>query len=151
LLLLVLIMAACSQPTEPAMDDLPLMSPAAFRQKLADLDTPALVNVWAAWCLPCRSEAPLLRAAHQRYGDRIAFIGVDIEDDQQSAKEFLAEFGITFEQVFDRNRDIPADLGGFGVPITYFFAPGGELIHTHSGIIDEQTLALRIDELLQNS
>jgi hypothetical protein len=44
---------------------------------------------------------------------------------------------------------VPATFGGFGVPLTFFFAPGGELSYLHSGVIDERTLALQIDELLQ--
>ena len=41
----------------------------------------------------------------------------------------------------------PAALGGSGVPLTYFFAPGGELVYFQPGVIDERTLALQIDEL----
>lgn len=151
LLVLTLLLAACSQAagSGTTLPDLPTTDPASFRARLASLDQPAVVNIWASWCLPCRSETPLLTAAHAQWGDRIAFIGVSVRDAQGPAKAFLEEFGVTFEQWFDLNGDIPADLGGFGVPITYFVRAGGEIAYTHSGIIDEQTLALRIDELLQ--
>lgn len=112
---------------------------------------PLVVNVWASWCGPCRSEAPLLRQAHVRYGDRIRFVGIDVQDVQGPALDFLSEFGITYENYFDPEGAIPASLGGFGVPLTYFFAPGGEQVYLQSGVIDERTLALQIDELLARS
>jgi cytochrome c biogenesis protein CcmG/thiol:disulfide interchange protein DsbE len=107
-----------------------------------------VVNVWASWCLPCRAEAPLLQAAHAEYGDRIAFIGLDYNDSQRGARLFLDEFDLPFPHYFDQPGDVIAELGGFGVPRTYFFATNGELVKTHNGVIDEQTLALQIDELL---
>ncbi|MGQ0848416.1 MAG: redoxin domain-containing protein [Actinomycetota bacterium] len=150
---LALVLAACSTPARMGTEAAPIpeTNPAAFRQILADLDRPAVVNVWAAWCLPCRAEAALFERAHQQYGDRIEFIGLDFEDAQNAARQFLDEFGLTFTQYFDPTGAVAADLGGIGVPRTFFFAPGGDLVRTHNGIIDEQTLALFIDELLAPS
>jgi cytochrome c biogenesis protein CcmG/thiol:disulfide interchange protein DsbE len=108
-----------------------------------------VVNVWASWCLPCRAEAPLLERAQTEYGDRIAFIGIAYDDNQIDARRFLDEFGLPFPHYFDPDGLIVASLGGFGVPRTYFFAPGGDLVETHNGVIDQQTLALMIDELLR--
>jgi len=151
LTLIVLVVTACSSDGADTSDigDLPAIDAAGFEAHLAILDTPAVVNVWASWCLPCRSEAPLLAAAHAIHGDRIEFIGVDVEDSQAGAKEFLAEFGLMFDHFFDERRAIPNFYGGFGTPITMFFAPHGELVRIHNGVVDERSLALNIDELLQ--
>lgn len=129
------------------LPDLPVTDATEFEAHLADLDRPAVVNVWASWCGPCRSEAPLLNQAHAEYGDQIEFIGVAVQDSQPGAKEFLAEFGLPFNHFFDRNRSVPNHYGVFGTPITMFFAPHGELVTTHNGVIDERTLALNLDEL----
>ena len=143
------VVAACANTSPPPSGEpIPATDPAGFQQILADLDRPAVVNVWASWCLPCRAEAPLLEQAHSEYGDRIEFIGLDVEDAQAAGQAFVAEFGLTFPQYFDAEGAVPAALGGIGVPRTYFFAPGGELVKLHNGVIDEQTLALQIDELL---
>lgn len=128
--------------------DLPETTDEEFTAHLETIDRPAIVNVWASWCLPCRSEAPLLNEAFAEYGDEIEFIGVDVQDNQSDAKEFLAEFGLDFDHFFDRDREIPNAYGGIGTPITFFFAPNGELVTTHNGVVDERTLALNIDELL---
>ncbi len=78
----------------------------------------------------------------------MTFVGIDIEDTQDAARAFIAEFDLEFTNYFDREGRIRSVLGGVGVPITYFFAPGGDLVYTHSGVIDERTLSLQIDEIL---
>lgn len=146
------VVAACGAETEPVgtndRPDLPTVTADEFEAHLETIDRPAVVNVWASWCLPCRSEAPLLNEAFAKYGDRIEFIGIDVADNQADAKEFLDEFGLDFHHFFDPDRQIPAAYSGIGTPITFFFGPNGELVNTHNGVIDERTLALNIDELL---
>ena len=143
-----LVLSACSSTVAPAdVPELPPIDGPTLDEILA-ADAPLVLNVWASWCIPCRSEAPLLTAAHARFGDEVRFIGVDIEDTQDGARRFIAEFGLEFDNFFDRNGTVRGALGGVGVPITYFFAPGGDLIYTHSGVIDERTLSLQIDEIL---
>jgi len=140
---------ACGEPAGDGSDlaDLPEITAEEFAAHLEALERPAVVNVWASWCMPCRSEAPLLNRAHAEYGDRVEFIGIDVQDSQAGAKQFLAEFGLEFTHFFDRDRVIPNHYGGFGTPITFFFAPHGELMRTHNGVIDEQTLAVNLDDV----
>lgn len=148
------IVAACGgatpQPTasDVPTSELPATSATDFEAHLAGLDRPAIVNVWASWCLPCRAEAPLLNLAYEKYGDQVEFIGLDVQDTQDGAARFLAEFGLPFDHFFDRSREVVNHYGGIGTPVTLFFSPGGELIRTHNGIVDERTLAMNIDELL---
>lgn len=150
-LLLVSLLSSCARAGVDTSDvaDLPAVTVDEFEARLRSLDRPAVVNVWASWCIPCRSEAPLLNSAFETHGDLVEFIGVDVQDNQPDAKSFIAEHGLDFEHFFDRNRAIPNHYAGIGTPITFFFAPGGELVSTHNGIIDERGLALGIDELLR--
>ncbi len=144
------LIAACGSAAPPevaALPDLPLTDAAHFEQLVATSDLPMVVNVWASWCGPCRSEAPLLAEAAATFGDEVRFIGIDVRDSQAGAKAFIAEYDLAFEHYFDRDQAVPASLGGAGVPLTYFIAPGGAVVSTHIGIIDERTLALGIDEL----
>ncbi len=115
---------------------------------LEDSTQPVVLNIWASWCIPCRSEAPLLERAFAEFGDEVRFIGVNVADTQSGAQGFIAEFGLSFENLFDAPRAVPAALGGSGVPLTFFFASGGELVHYQPGVIDERMLALQIDEIL---
>jgi cytochrome c biogenesis protein CcmG, thiol:disulfide interchange protein DsbE len=145
------VLAGCAQGGSEgsSLPDLPATTADEFSTHLAALERPAVVNVWASWCLPCRSEAPLLAQAHAEHGDQIEFIGVDVQDSQAGAKAFLAEFELLFDHFFDPDRQVPNAYGGFGTPITFFFAPGGELVSLHNGVVDERTLALNIDELIR--
>lgn len=148
-LVLAVVVACGAASTAPPGPELPVLDPPGLAALLEASDRPAVVNIWASWCIPCRSEAPLLRAAHERFRDEVDFIGVAVADRQDDARAFLAEFDLTFDNYFDRARSVPGALGRTGVPITFFFDAGGELVDAHSGVIDERTLALGIDELLE--
>jgi hypothetical protein len=82
----------------------------------------------------------------------VRFIGLNVRDDQTGARGFIAEFFPTapIEHLADPSGAIPIDLGGNrGVPLTFFFDSNGELVELHSGVIDERTLALQIDEIVR--
>jgi cytochrome oxidase Cu insertion factor (SCO1/SenC/PrrC family)/thiol-disulfide isomerase/thioredoxin len=95
---------------------------------------PAVVNVWASWCPPCREELPLLAAAERRLGRRIAFLGADLEDSDGSARPLLGRAGIDYPSY-------PADAGEVGellgpvqgTPVTFFLGPAGEVVAEHIG------------------
>ena len=143
-----LALSACSgQRASIAGPDLPTITPTALTKILEESQQPTVVNIWASWCGPCRSEAPLLREASRVLGGEVDFIGVAVADNQGAARAFIEEFDITFENYFDRNRAIPAALERSGVPITFFFDADGTLVYAHSGVIDERTLAVNIDEV----
>ena len=142
-----LVLSACGSSESIDVPELPVIDELILRELLTS-DSPLVLNVWASWCIPCRSEAPLLSAAHEAFGDEVSFVGIDIEDTQDAARSFISEYGLEFDNYFDRSGSVRSTLGGVGVPITYFFAPGGELVYQHSGVIDERTLSLQIDEIL---
>lgn len=89
---------------------------------------PAVVNFWASWCGPCADEAPVLQDAARRYGDRITFVGVDVEDLDSDAQTFLRKYGITYQNGSGGAGPISIQYGMRGVPETYFIAPDGRLI-----------------------
>jgi len=147
-LLLVLVTACGGSDSATNIAPLPEAGPSEIAELLVSSEQPVVLNVWASWCIPCRSEAPLLVEGHEAFGNEVRFVGIDIRDSQGDARAFLAEFGLdVFEHYFDRTGAVPASLEGQGVPLTFFFRPGGELSYLHRGVIDERTLAVHLDEL----
>lgn len=150
LLLLTLLASACSnETTTPIEGELPPISEAEFVEIIETSDQPMVVNLWASWCVPCRSEAPLLVEAHAGLGSEVRFIGIASEDTQADAVAFASEFALPFDNYFDPDAEIRSWIGSAGLPTTFFIAPGGEVVSTVFGVIDERRLALEIDDLLR--
>ena len=147
---LALVLAACSSSPSGPLPDPP--TPTSYEELNTAITTdgePTVLNVWASWCLPCRSEAPLLAQATRSHPD-VRFIALNVRDSERNAQEFMAEFYSTADMVHlsDRSGRIPIDMGATsGVPITFFFSSNGKLVNMHLGIIDESTLARFLDEI----
>src|SRR5256885_4071141 len=89
---------------------------------------PVVVNFWASWCGPCADEAPILQDAARRSGDRITFIGVNVQDQDSDALAFLRQYAISYPNGSGNAGPISIQYGMRGVPETYFIAPDGRLI-----------------------
>jgi len=137
------------QAEEALLPDLRLSCLTSGRQiDLRDLSgRPVLVNLWATWCGPCREEMPRLQAAYERFGDRVAFVGVDTQDHPEAAGEFLEEVGVTYPQLTDPD----AELLGFtrvpGLPVTLLLDADGVIVNRHIGELNESDIEELIDEV----
>ena len=98
---------------------------------------PAIVNLWATWCGPCRREMPAFEAVSGEYDD-VRFVGVNQGDAGDAAAEFLVEVGVTFDQYLDPNGDLTNALRVAGLPATFVIDADGEVVTVHNGVLDEQ-------------
>ena len=107
----------------------------AFRARLASLrGHPVVVNQWASWCGPCQYEFPFFERLARRYGDRVAFLGVDSKDSRPAARRFLARHPVPFPHYFDPEGSVARVFrGGRAFPTTAFYDAAGRLVNTHSG------------------
>jgi thiol-disulfide isomerase/thioredoxin len=128
---------------------LPPFDLATFQELLGQLKgTPVVVNIWAAWCAPCREEAPDLASASRSYGSRVQFLGVDILDSRSSARSFMAEFGWTYPSVFDPSAAVRNGLGFVGQPDTVFYDAGGRIAMTWQGPLTQDALQKGLKRIL---
>lgn len=120
------------------------------RLRVADLrGKPAMVDFWASWCPPCRQEAPLLAGLWPEYRERgVVFIGVNVWDNDQDARRFLSQFGITFPAGPDPRGQIAIDYGLTGIPEKYFIDRDGQVVRKWLGPTTEESLRGLLDEIL---
>lgn len=108
-----------------------------------------LVNFWASWCLPCRSEAPDLEAFQQRHGGpEFTVLGIDTQDLSGDARAFVERYGLSYPQLRDANGDIADEYGTTGVPENFLVDPRGVIRVVVPGPIGEQQLREQVAPLL---
>ena len=119
------------------------------RVRLADFrGRPLVVNFWASWCGPCVEEMPAFERAHQRLGERVAFLGIAQRDERGAAQALAARTGVTYPLAHDpAGRSFDA-FGGLGMPATAFIRPDGTLAAVHTGQLSEERLLERTASLL---
>jgi cytochrome c biogenesis protein CcmG/thiol:disulfide interchange protein DsbE len=113
------------------------------RLSLAELrGTPFVLNFWASWCVPCREEAPILQRGWRRFGPHgVLFLGLDMQDLTDDARNFLGDFGITYPTIRDQGNDVARSYGVTGVPETYFISAHGRVVDHVIGVVDPSELA----------
>jgi thiol-disulfide isomerase/thioredoxin len=118
----------------------------AYEARIAALrGYPAVVNVWASWCGPCRFEFPHFQHAAAHYGKRVAFFGVDTQDSDDAASTFLEEAPVPYPSYTDPGKDIGDAIGAsLGLPDTAFYDRRGKLVYLKQGPYDSEA-ELRAD------
>lgn len=129
-----------------------------FRLKLLDGSTIALqdmrgkivvVNFWASWCPPCIDEMPALQAVWEDYQDKgIIFLGVAYQEQEDTVREALAEFGTTYPVGMDDGESIAEMYGITGVPETFIINSQGAVSYLHLGPVTAEILSQELDTLL---
>jgi cytochrome c biogenesis protein CcmG/thiol:disulfide interchange protein DsbE len=106
-----------------------------FERRLAELKGyPVVVNKWASWCVPCRTEFPFFQSQATKLGKRVAFLGVNSGDSLDPAKGFLREMPVPFPSYLDPDEDIAKSIRApANYPITVFFDERGKLVFIHQG------------------
>lgn len=146
-----LLLAACgggdgAAGSLPDVEIVPLAGGEAV--SLADIEGPAVVNLWATWCTPCRKEIPDFEAVHQARGDEVRFVGINIGEEADQAGEFLAEVGATYDQYLDPQGFVSTELEATNMPVTVVIDADGEISTRHLGAMDQAALDAAIDEAL---
>ena len=87
-----------------------------------------LLNVWATWCLPCRTEMPSIQALHDRFaarGLKVVAVSIDKAGSDDEIRKFRDQYGLTFEILQDPTGNIQRDYQTTGVPETFIIGRDG--------------------------
>lgn len=108
---------------------------AAVRDRLRELrGRPVVVNKWASWCGPCRTEFPVFQRVATELGGEVAFIGIDGKDSRDDAAAFLGEFPLPFPSYVDPDEEIAQALKiAVSYPVTLFIDEDGRTAFIHQG------------------
>ncbi|HLV59313.1 MAG TPA: TlpA disulfide reductase family protein [Natronosporangium sp.] len=115
---------------------------------LGRLAGPAVVNLWASWCAPCRDELPALQRFADRTVGRVHVVGVVTEDTRTRAVWLARDTGVTFPAVHDVEGRLLDRLPAVGLPLTLFVDAEGRVRHLHNAPLDDRTLAALATEHL---
>ena len=121
--------------------------------KLSDyVGKPIVLNFWASWCSPCKSEMPEFNAAWEELEGEVQFLMVNVttgRETLESAQEFIAGQGYTFPVFYDTEADAAMAYGAYSLPATYFIDAEGYAIAHARGAIDADTLQTGIDMIAE--
>ena len=108
---------------------------------LSSLRGPMVINLWQAFCVPCRKEMPALEKFHQQHGDRVAVLGIDFNDvHPEGALALAEETGATYPSVADPGGALMGEqafaVARRGLPAFVFVDADGVVVGQSSGGVD---------------
>lgn len=112
-----------------------------------------VLNFWASWCYPaCYEEAPLLESTWRKHkAQGLMMVGVDIQDKEANAREFMRRFDFTFPNGPDPGSKISIDYGVYGVPETFFIDRQGRITYKHVGALTPALMEAQVQAILKGN
>jgi thiol-disulfide isomerase/thioredoxin len=135
------------RPAMPAVALVALESGAPITLADAAAGRPAVVNLWASWCGPCRAEMPVLAAAQARETG-VAVLFVNQGEAPATVRAYLAREGLALREVLlDAPSALGAAVGSRGLPTTLFFDAHGRRVDAHFGMLNDASLRAKLRAL----
>jgi cytochrome c biogenesis protein CcmG/thiol:disulfide interchange protein DsbE len=136
--------SAASAASAPAVDLPDLALPCFTGGQSVSLHTlrgPAVLNLWASWCGPCRTELPAMQRLADRAAGKVHVIGVDTGDRRDAAASFGADTRIAMPTLVDADQSLAHALGKINLPVTVFVDAAGTTYVYNSVALDDARLA----------
>lgn len=112
-----------------AQQALPVLGSSAKRSLASLRGRPVLVNVFASWCIPCATEAPVLKRAQQRLAAAGGTVlGVTYLDTSSDSQKFVHRLGVSYLAIRDVNGDFARSFGTAQVPESFLIDRAGRII-----------------------
>ena len=118
--------------------------------KLSDFfGKPILINFWATWCPPCKSELPDFDRVYADYGEDVVFMMVNMTDGSrdtvESASAFTADNGYSFPVYYDCDLNAAYTYGASSIPMTVLIGADGNIVGGQVGVLTEEQLRIILD------
>jgi cytochrome c biogenesis protein CcmG, thiol:disulfide interchange protein DsbE len=129
--------------------DFVLPTPTGETLTLSDLrGKPVVLNFWASWCAPCRVETPYFQALSEQYAAEVMFVGVNQGETADIARQFAADYELTYPLVLDETSRISREYAIFGLPTTLFIDAEGVIRHIIPGAVNQAVLESQVQQVL---
>ena len=106
-------------------------------EKIFEEDIFYIINIWASWCVPCRTEHPLLMELSKNQS--VKLIGINYRDKLNNAKNFIKKFGNPYSQIItDKDGTLSVEFGAYGVPETFIINKDKIIVKKFIGPINKK-------------
>jgi len=106
-------------------------------KKIFNEDIFYIINIWASWCVPCRTEHPLLMELSKNQS--IKLIGINYKDKADKAKNFINKFGNPYSKIIiDADGTLSVEFGAYGIPETFVIDKNKKIIKKFIGPINQE-------------
>lgn len=145
---------ATTDDTEPTIaPDFTVLDMAGNAVNLSDyFGKPLIINFWATWCGPCKSELPAFNNMYEKYKDEVHFLFVNLTDGSRETVEGVTQFmednGYSFPVYFDTTLEASNTYGAYSIPTTYLIDDEGIPVHSQMGAMSEDAIEQLITTLI---
>ncbi len=109
-----------------------------------------LVNFWATWCVPCRSEMPAIEAAYQEHASQdFSVLAINVGEDAGTVKPFVDEFHLTFPILLDPDQTVVQQYQIQALPTSLFIDREGVIRATSLGGMNRASIEAELATLLE--
>lgn len=110
---------------------------------------PVVLNFWASWCYPCRIEMPDLQRLHERYGDQVTVVGVNLRESRSTVAKYVQEHGYGWTFALDLDGRVNELYRIHGIPVSVFIDRKGVIRNVHQGPMSYALMHRYLDDLLR--
>jgi peroxiredoxin len=108
-----------------------------------------LLDFWATWCTPCRSEIPHFVEMQNKYGPRdFQVIGISMDDDAKPVREFYQQYKLNYPVALGDDKLAERFGGVLGLPVNFIIDREGRVHARHLGATDVSVFDNEVSELL---
>lgn len=118
------------------------------KYKIQDLNgKPVVINFWATWCPPCKSELPLFQDLKAIHSDDLEILAVNIQESKVTVASFIDKNKYNFPVLLDENGMVTDEFGVFAYPATFFIDKEGIIRSHYVGQLNKELLQKNLETI----